>query len=181
MRLAIGDKIRGLVDASGAGGCTTESINDWSLVVHLAAYYSKGEIMRTALRCEIPMSRSDIEQWTTRVRPYFMLEATVVGLTERGAALLSDLEILDRGDPALAVIKEELLVPVIIQTPLFGALALDRRFGLYEGSAEWCGLPTRLSISAPDHTNPMAAVSAAELLFIHGNIAGGLTDAEIPG
>ncbi len=165
MSLAVGKNIRGLVGASGAGGCMIGTTNDWSLVIHLVAYRAEGVLTQTTLRCEMPMSRELMQQWMSRVKPYVMLDAMVVGLTERGDALISELEILEVEDPNLAAIREELLVPVIVQSPTFGALVLNRRGGQYEGNAQWCGVDVRLSLSCADLTNPSTAIAIAESVF----------------
>lgn len=165
MSLVAGNKIRGLVDASGCGGCSVGSSNDWNLTFHFASHRIEGQLTRSALRCEISMDHEVMQQWMSRINPYSVLEANVTRLTDQGVALLSDLKIVEDEDRELAAIREELLVPIFIQTPLFGTLKLDRRGGDYNGGAEWCGVKIRLSISCPDYTNPNAAVAAAETLF----------------
>jgi len=163
--LTVGTKICGLVDASGAGGCSIGSSDDWSLVFHLAAYRAEADLIRASLRCEMPMTSKRMEQWMSRVKPYSMLQALVVGFTEQGAAVISNLEILEKPDSGLAEIRDELLVPVIVQSPTFGAFVLDRRLDHYDGNAQWCGVEVRLSLCCSDLSNPTVALSAAESLF----------------
>lgn len=161
----VGKKIQGLVDASSAGGCCIGSSNDWSLVFHLAAYRVEGDLIRTTLRCEMPMNKELMERWMSRVKPYLVLEGIVVGRTERGAALISDLDIVEAPDPTFAVIRDELMAPVVVHSPIFGALVLDRKGGHYEGNVQWCGIAVRLNLSCSDLTNPTIAISAAESFF----------------
>jgi hypothetical protein len=165
MTLVVGNRICGLVDASGPAGCSDGSSDNWSLVFHLAAHRVAEKLETTTLRCEIPMSRPDMREWMSRIDAYAFVDATVTGLTEQGAALLSDLKIVDDSDSELAAIKEAMLVPVMVQTDLFGAIELDRNIDQYQGSMTWCGAPVRLSISCADLANPIAAVEVAESLF----------------
>jgi hypothetical protein len=133
--------------------------------ISLAAYRTDVEVVQATLRCEMPMKQELMRQWMSRVKPYSMLEAVVVGLTDSNVALISNLEIKDEADPDLMQIKEALQTPVIFHSPKFGTLTLDRRFGQYEGNAQWCGGPVRLSLICSDIANPAITVSAAESLF----------------
>ena len=165
MNLTVGSELRGLVDASGAGGVSKGATDTWSLVIHLVAWRTGPVVTKGKLRCEMPVSKDALKELMNEVEPYSTVDARIKGLATNGAALLESLEVFTGEDPELSRIRDDLLTPVRISTPDFGVLELDRRVDHYNGKAQWCGAEVRLSLSCADANEPGGALAAAASLF----------------
>lgn len=157
-------KIRGLVGASGAAGGSVGSTDKWTLVFDLVAWITDNDVSEGKLRCEMPISKAELKQLMANVKAYSVVEFRIVETTKRGVSI-SDPTSFAGEDTSLTQIRDALQIPVKIDTPTFGVLELDRRLGEYSGKIDWCGVEVRLSLSCIDHTNPAAAITAAESLF----------------
>jgi hypothetical protein len=165
MPLISGNQLRGLVDALGSAGGSVGGTDRWSLVFHLAAWQDEGALRREKLRCEMPVSKPALAEFMKLIRPYSIIEARIEDMTPKGAVVLEAVQVFAGEDRELNNVRNELLTPVRIDTPHFGVLELDRRFGDYVGQINWCGSNITLNLSCSDPKAPDAALAVAEALF----------------
>jgi len=160
-----GKQLRGLVDALGSAGGSVGGTDRWSLVFHLAAWRGDKNLRREKLRCEMPVSKPALAEFMKLIRPYSIIEARIADVTPKGVALLETVRVFPGEDGELNNVKDELLTPIRIDTPHFGVLELDRRFGHYVGQIDWCGSKVALNLSCSDHKAPDAVLAVAQALF----------------
>lgn len=165
MPLQSGNQLRGLVDGLGSGGASVGNTDKWSLVFHLVAWRDDKNIRIEKLRCEMPVTKPVLADFMKLIRPYSIIEARIKDFTSNGAAVLEAVQVFAGEDGELTTVKDELLTPVRIDTPHFGVLELDRRFGEYVGQIDWCGSNVSLCLSCSDHNAPEAVLAVADTLF----------------
>lgn len=158
--------IIGLVDALGSGGGSVGGTDKWNLIFHLAAWKTHdGHLSIGKLRCELPVSESNLSALMSTVTAYKIVEMDVKEETAHRTMLLNSVALSGSSDPQLEKVREGLQRPVKVNARGFGELELDRRFGSYEGNAKWCGAEVVISLSCDNPTEPSAAISAATRLF----------------
>lgn len=151
-------RLVGLIDASDAGGVGGDG--NWKLVFHLAAWRAPGEaVERGERRCELPVSDAALTRWMMRLRPYQVVSLDVAKVA-RGCTVVRKILRAGVKDAELERVATELRAPVKLKTKRFGTLALDRRYGWYEGNARWSGAKVKLTLSTHED-----ALATAEALF----------------
>ncbi len=164
MKLTNEIKNRGLVGALGANGCSAGSTDKWILVVNLVAWRAEEKVLVNEIRCEMPVSKTELNQFMSQVKAYTMVEFQITETRQKSISI-SNLTVFTGEDPALAKVREELQVPVKISTPILGELVLDRRFKQYNGQIEWCDSKIQIGLWCEEYTKPEAVIKTAESLF----------------
>ncbi len=99
------------------------------------------------------------------VRPYSIVEAEIDdGST---AAVTKLRRILHAGakDSGLEQLASQLQKPIVLHDSTLGRLEYDRRYGWFEGRAEWCGHVVEVSLSCTRPEDPAAVLDVATRLF----------------
>ncbi len=113
----------------------------------------------------MPVSKSELSELMTLIKAYSIVEARVANFRSKNVAVLDSIKILAEEDAELAGIREELLIPVRVNTQEFGTLELDRRLGNYVGEVEWCGFDITLNLACADSNASEAVLAPARALF----------------
>jgi hypothetical protein len=164
MELTPGTRISALVDASGPCGFGAGA--NCGLVFFIDAFKVGASVVRKTVRCEMPIPEDAMRQWLKRISPYSIVEATIAALEPSGTLALADLRTCEAEDPELAVVKQELLTPVVFQSRLFGDLTLDRSWNRFTGKASCCDAALDLTVECDDDGSPSNGLVVAETLCL---------------
>lgn len=146
--------IVGLVDASGAGGVKHGDIQQWYLVLHLAAWKDRaGVFHKEMLRVEMPVLKDELSRYSKDIAPYDIIHLKG-RVTEHPAGKMQSLATCivtkNYDDLELREYAVELQKPVVKKDPLLGEFTLNRSIDLYCGPGEWQGKKIKLYLSEYD-------------------------------
>jgi hypothetical protein len=158
--------IIGLVDAGGSGGVSDGQSDQWSLIFHLVGWrYPGREVVTGNRRCKLPVSKDDLRALMDVVGPYSIVEVEIDHGS--GAVVTTLRRIVHAGaqDPELEQLALQLQKPIVLHDAILGRLEYNRRFGWFEGRAEWCGQDVKISLSCTRSEDPTAVLDVATRLF----------------
>lgn len=158
--------IIGLVDAGGAGGGSVGGTGQWSLIFHLAGWRHPGSaVVVGERRCEMPVREADLRPLMDRVTAYTIVEAEIDGNSTAAVTKLRRIVRTGARDTDLEQLAARLQEPILLHDPTLGRLEYSRRFGKFEGRAEWCGRVVAVSLRCARPDDPAAVLGAAARLF----------------
>ena len=159
-------KIVGLIGANSPGGMSVGASNEWSLVIHFAAWRYPGmPVVERELRIEMPVdSRDQLDGYMRSLRPYQVIEVEGGDDGER-LKRVDAITRVDVVDPELEAIAARLQAPVEIDHPLFGKLVYDRRYNWFSGHTTWNQEPVEITLACEDPDHPECALATADALF----------------
>jgi hypothetical protein len=166
MHLTPGHTLHGLIDASGPGGWNDGHGERWRLVFYLLAWRSDKAVSRGALRCEMAVTKVDLDRYMALLQPYSVVAADVSEMTAEGVAMLDAVANFDGADEEFAAIKAAALRTIHLDTPHMGTLVFDRRLEGYIGDADWCGRQTGFVLHCADPDAPHAVLAHASKLYL---------------
>lgn len=159
--------IIGLVDAGGAGGGSVGGSGQWNLIFHLAGWRHPGSAVQVGKRrCETPVREADLRPLMDRVTAYTIVEAEIDDSSTATATKLRRIVRIGARDPDLEQLAARLQEPILLHAPILGRLEYSRRFGEFEGRAEWCGRVVAISLRCAHPDDPTAVLQAAAQLFV---------------
>jgi hypothetical protein len=166
MPLTTPSTIIGLVDAGGAGGGTVGGSGHWSLIFHLAGWRHPGSrVVVGERRCEMPVREAELRPLMDRVKAYTIVEAEIDNSSTATVTKLRRIVRTGASDPDLEQLAIRLQEPILLHVPTLGRLEYIRRFGEFEGRAEWCGRVVAVSLRCANPDDPAAVLQAAARLF----------------
>ncbi len=158
--------IIGLVDAGGSAGVSDGQSGQWNLTFHLVGWrYPGSEIVIGHRRCKLPVSKDDLRSLMDLVGPYTVVEAEIDDRLEAGVTTLHRVVNVGAKDLELEQLARQLQQPIVLHDATLGRLEYNRRFGLFEGRAEWCGQDVKISLSCTRSEDPTAVLDVATRLF----------------
>ena len=160
--------IRGLVDATGAGG-SYEQDGTCSLVFDLAAWRLQGGPPKVeGRRCEFPVPNEDLRAYMDRMYPYSIVDLEFDAIPQDDPEVtLSPLKVVQSSgeDAELAAIAMALQEPIYLDHEVFGRLTYERRFKWFEGRAIWGGKNVTVNIEVSNPSEAAAPLTTAARAF----------------
>lgn len=159
--LQAGQALLGLIKpghpAGGSAGGAT-----WDLIFHLAAWrIPDGEVHHERLRCLMPVGDKSLLSGWYPVVPGFGLVQLEVDRHEGQTLWVRHVSVLI-DDAELAVARQALQEPMILDDPELGQLTLDRSLDIYEGEVMWNGRSVYLTMSCDAPDQPHAAINTVK-------------------
>ncbi len=160
--------IRGLVDATGAGG-TYEQDGSCSLVFHLVAWRPQGAPPTVEeRRCELPVPKEELRAYMDRIQPYSGIDLEFDTVPQDDPKVtLCPLRIVQSSveDTELTAIATLLQTPIHLDHEVLGRLTYDRRVKWFEGVAIWGGKKVTVNIEVSNPSEATASLAIATRAF----------------
>jgi hypothetical protein len=99
------------------------------------------------------------------VRPYCIVEAEIDDGSEAAVTTLHRIVHVGAKDSELEQFARQLQKPIVLHDATLGRLKYNRRFGWFEGRAEWCGHEVEVNLSCTRSEEPTAVLDVATRLF----------------
>ena len=158
--------IIGLVDAGGSAGGSDGQSDQWNLIFHLVGWrYPGSEVVTGNRRCKLPVSKDDLRSLMDLVGPYSIVEAEIDDGSEAEVTTLHRIVHVGAKDSELEQVALQLQKPIVLHDATLGRLDYNRRFGWFEGRAEWCGQDVKIRLSCTRSEEPTAVLDVATRLF----------------
>ncbi|MGL4464767.1 MAG: DUF2262 domain-containing protein [Planctomycetia bacterium] len=161
-------ELRGVVDASGAGGAKSGDADDWTLRVELEGWrIGDGPFHTRPLVLRRSVTEAELRSYMVRLAAdaVVALKARVVDAASNDAqGLLEEVVGPTDADDELNTYAETLKKHVLHQDPILGTFTRDRRSGHFDGEFAWNGKTVAVSVSGKDPTTIVAALATAREL-----------------
>lgn len=161
--------ILAVVGANGPSGGKAGNQTLWSLRVEFIAWKEEsGPLQRSSLELQKYVSDEELRALQQQIPSESLVRLTVKIALDNPfgspQALLVNVNGEAHDDELLGVL-DDYRKPIVFEDPVFGIFTLDKRVGILEVEAEWCGRAINLYASIQDLSEAESAIRTARALW----------------
>jgi hypothetical protein len=160
----------GVVSPSGVGAGRFQGEELWTVRFSLEIWRIEfGVIQPRPLGVFRSATDAEWDKLKPLIKPYDVVHIKARGVSdsnnESSQVLLEEFVSSCNTDLELSNCSQKMQMPVIIDDPFFGKLALNRRIGQFHGNALWAGNKISLDVSVEEKNSVQSSLENAHLLW----------------